>query len=113
MATLAAGDPRAGCAQVRQSLLHAGKRRLVDQGSDQDGIVLEWIADRRCHIDVLQPLEQSGIDLLVYQQSTQGGAALAGSADSNKGNRAQRQLRAFLTAKLIRSARVPAWFIAS
>ena len=77
---------------LRQCRLHAGKRRLVDQWSDQDEIIVERIADRCGHIDLLQPLEQCGIDILVHEQAAQSSAALAGSADSGKGDRAQRQL---------------------
>jgi hypothetical protein len=40
---------------------------------------------------LLQPLEERRIELILHEQAAQSGAALAGSADSSKGNRAQRQ----------------------
>ena len=92
MATLAAGDLRAGGAQFRQACLHAGKRGFVDQRADQDGIVVQRISHRRGRINMLQPLDERGVDVAMHEQPAQSGTALAGSADGRKGDRAQRNL---------------------
>jgi len=71
--------------------LHRSESRLVDKRSNQDRTVLKRIANARCRIHLLQPLNERCVHMTVYKQPAKRGAALASGAESRKGNRAQAQ----------------------
>ena len=91
MTAVAARDFSAQRMHLRQCRLHRGESRFVDQRSDQDRTVFKRIADARCRIHLLQPLDERCVHMTVYKQPAKRGAALASSADGRKGDRAQRQ----------------------
>ncbi|MDT4791073.1 hypothetical protein FQZ97_235060 [compost metagenome] len=81
----AAGDGAAMGLGFADCLLHAVESSLVDERADEGGR-FQRVADRDRAIGLLQTRNELVIDALVHEETTHGGATLAGGAHGAEGD---------------------------